>query len=573
MCGFLILKSNKISNKTKKSFLKSLNFLKRRGPDETKVLIKKNYLIGFTRLSINDHKTASQPFVSNCKDYIIVFNGEILNYKILLNVLKNKNIKIKYGHEAEVIINLYKLYGNNVVQYLRGFFSFVIINTKTNKVFAAVDRFSIKPLYYSKNLNKQKNSYLLTSDYSAVLKGGLIKKKLNYNKFVDYFVMAREFDDTTIIANVKKLSSASILNITNKIKISKYWKPFTSGINVEKTSKELLSELNKNFEEVVNSWKNADTKLSLALSSGVDSQLISTYFKDNNILVKNFHVKEVPNDNKIPKDSVIVKTNLKKIIQHINDITEDSFNIFALAHASATSLLQIYKKIKKNNYKVVFCGEGADELFGGYSRYKKQLSIIKNDKLSFADSCIKLYSKEINNFSYILKDKNYKTNKILKKKISSVHLVSKVNENKVLEYDQLTYIPSLIERHDIIGMHNSLEVRPPYLDNKLAWFANNLHPKHKLNSQKKSKIILYNFFNKKTKKKINRRKIGTLGHFDQILKNKTELNKFKRAIDCKELTRIFDVGRMKELIDSPKTSHIFLWRLYIISKMINNFRI
>ncbi len=573
MCGFLILKSNKISNETKKSFLKSLNFLKRRGPDETKVLVKKNYLIGFTRLSINDHKTATQPFVSNCKDYIIVFNGEIINYKNLSNILKNKNIKIKYGHEAEVIINLYKLYGNNVVDHLRGFFSFVIINTKTNKVFAAVDRHSIKPLYYSKNLNKQKNSYLFTSDYSAVLKGGLIKKKLNYNKFVDYFVMAREFDDTTIISNVKKLRSASFLNISNKIKISNYWKPFTPGINIEKTNKELLSELNKNFEEVVNSWKVADTKLSLSLSSGVDSQLLSTYFKDSNILVKHFHIKEVEKEKKIPKGSVIIKPNLKKTIQLIDNITKDSLNIFAFAHSSSTSLLQIYDKIKKNNYKVVFTGEGADELFGGYSRYKKQLRIIKDDKLSFADSCIKLHSKEINNFSYILKNKNYKTNKILKKKISSINLSSQQNENKLLEYDQMTYIPSIIQRHDIIGMYNSLEVRPPFLDYQLSRFANNLHPKHKLNSTKKSKIILYNLFNKKTKKKIHKKKLGSPTYFKQILKNKKELNKFKRAIDCKELARFFDVGRMKELIDSPKTSLIFLWRLYIISKMINNFKI
>ena len=571
MCGFLVLKSNKISKNTKKSFLNSLDFLKRRGPDETKVLEKKNYLIGFTRLSINDLKTASQPYVSNCQNYIIVFNGEIINYRHLALHLEDNGINIKHGHEAEVIINLYKLYGNNVVKYLRGFFSFVIINTKTNKVFSAVDRYSIKPLYYSKNLNNQKNSFLLTSDYSAVLRGGLIKKKINYNKFIDYFVMTRDFDSTTIISNVNKLKSASTLDIEKKFKISTYWKPFTRRINFNKSKKKLLSELDYHLKAVANDWKIADTKLSLSLSAGVDSQLIKTYFHENKILTKNFHLVETKKNNEIIKNSIKIKNNVKKIIQLINNITKENFNPFALGQASSTTFLQIYDLIAKKNYRVTFCGEGADELFGGYSKYKKQLKIIKNKKISFADSYIKLHQNEINNFSYVLKDKKFKSNKILKKKISSIKLSSKKVENKILEFDQLTWIPALIQRHDVIGMYNGLEVRPPFLDHKLTEFVNNLHPRYKLNLTTKTESMLYDLFYQKTEKKFPYKKKGTPSAFELILKDKDELNSFKKSINCKDLSKFFDISRMNKLIDHPKTSRIFLWRLYIISKMLNNF--
>ena len=201
MCGILIFKTDHMTNEIKKKFHLSLSDLKNRGPDETKTFQNKNILVGFTRLSINDIKNGSQPFKSLCGNYLIVFNGEIVNYKDLAADLRSKNIKMKFGHEAEVIINLFKLYGDKCVNFLRGFFAFAIIEIKSNKIFAAVDRFSIKPLYYFND--KEKNLIVITSDYSVLLKNNVIKKKINVNKIIDYFTLAREFNDSTIFNNIK----------------------------------------------------------------------------------------------------------------------------------------------------------------------------------------------------------------------------------------------------------------------------------------------------------------------------------------------------------------------------------
>ena len=110
MCGILVLKADRISSDLENKFMSSLNSLKSRGPDETRVIKRKKYLIGFTRLSINNISNGSQPFISNCKRYILVFNGEIVNFKILINQFKNSiEFKLKKS-EAEVIFNLYKLF-------------------------------------------------------------------------------------------------------------------------------------------------------------------------------------------------------------------------------------------------------------------------------------------------------------------------------------------------------------------------------------------------------------------------------------------------------------------------------
>jgi len=174
MCGILIYKAPGITSEVKKKFNNALNDLKSRGPDETRIIQNQNTLIGFTRLSINNIKNASQPFKSLCNRYLIVFNGEIVNYRELHYKIKQSGTKMKYGHEAEIIISLYKLYGNQCVNYLKGFFAFVIIDLKKDNIFAAVDRFSIKPLYYVNDIQKKLN--IFTSDYSVLIKNNLIKR-------------------------------------------------------------------------------------------------------------------------------------------------------------------------------------------------------------------------------------------------------------------------------------------------------------------------------------------------------------------------------------------------------------
>jgi asparagine synthase (glutamine-hydrolysing) len=120
MCGIFIIKSKRNPNKYLNQFKASLNDLYSRGPDSKKYLKKQNYLIGFTRLSINDLKNANQPFESEDKRFTLLFNGEILNYKILIDYLASKQVVLKKYTEAEVILKLYILYKEKFLEYLKG---------------------------------------------------------------------------------------------------------------------------------------------------------------------------------------------------------------------------------------------------------------------------------------------------------------------------------------------------------------------------------------------------------------------------------------------------------------------
>ena len=541
MCGILIYKAPGITSEVKKKFKNALNDLKSRGPDETRIIQNQNTLIGFTRLSINNIKNASQPFKSLCNRYLIVFNGEIVNYRELHYKIKQSGTKMKYGHEAEIIICLYKLYGNHCVNYLKGFFAFVIIDLKKDNIFAAVDRFSIKPLYYINDTQKRLN--IFTSDYSVLIKNDLIKSDLNIPKIIDYLSLARDFNDSTIYNKIKKIPASTYLNIRHsKISYKKYWSPFKNKVHFK--NKLFFNDINKKISNVLDLWKISETPISLCASFGVDSQILNHFFHENNIDVKLFHIPEGNYNFFNLHKAKIISLSTNKIIEQLNKFTKNSYNPCPLAHDSSTSLFQLYDSIKKDKFKVTFNGEGSDELFGGYGRYSKQLQILKNKKNKFSDMILSLYKNEIALIKSVF-NKNYahNLNNQLAKRIDSIVLKSKKIENKILEFDQITFIPATIQRHDSIGMFNSLEVRPPLLDHDLVEVVNSLpvNLKYKLSE---SKIILKKILLKKFSYKAPKTKLGTPSIFDKILKNKKEISNFKESICYGKLSLHLDPNKI-----------------------------
>ena len=287
MCGFIIIKANKIDNNLKKTFLSSLKFLKHRGPDKTSYKIIKNTLIGFNRLSINNILTGDQPLTSACGKYIVVFNGEIINYKTL-----SKKIKKHLNTEVETILDYYLLYKEKCVDYFRGFFSLVIFDTQKQSIFAAVDKMNIKPLYYSySSLDKK---LILTSDYSHLCKFKINKLDINIEALRDFICLGRSLGGSTIYSNIFELQGGQTLNYEPKkgLKIKNYWKPFKKIIKEDISLKKYSEKFKELFFKVNNLWKIAETKISLTLSSGVDSNLINLAFKNNNIKLKKFHIIE-----------------------------------------------------------------------------------------------------------------------------------------------------------------------------------------------------------------------------------------------------------------------------------------
>ena len=538
MCGFLII-SNNNRNISKDEFVKLVKFNDHRGPDETKIIIKNNFLIGFNRLSINDLNNGSQPFHSKKDNLLIFFNGEVFNYKELIKEISNNKITVK--SEVQAIYVLYKHYNQEFVKYLKGFFSICILNYKTKKIIVANDRFSIKPLYYGK---LKTGELFITSDYSPLLKYQYISENLNYpaiQKYLTYGFIEKK----TFFRDIYKLQPAEYGYVDNNTKLKKFWRP-------------LLKNKNKNFKDfdfllknVINKWKASDVGISLSLSDGVDSILIGRYFEKLKIDIEKFTLKpnyKTIDFKKLKMNSKIIKFNTKKAINHLNNYFKISS--IPLGNASDLSFFFIYDKISRNkNIKVNFVGEGADEIFGGYDRYKlflsnkvKYLKLIKKNEI-YVKSIFKNYSNPRSDY--------FKTIKSIK---------------KIIAYDQMHWIPSVVMRHDLIGMMFSIESRPIFLDDEIVKFANNLSIKDKI-SKTQTKIFLQEFCKLNNIKHLEKKR-GTPNYFVELSKDKIFQNSFNKLLkNLHTSKKIFNIDFYQKNYSAD--NYVLNWRIYNVMKILN----
>ena len=166
MCGFFFLKKkNKKNTINLKTLNHSSNLISHRGPDSSRVFNDEDIYIKFFRLSIQDlSKNAMQPMLSWSKKNLIVFNGEIYNFKELRKYIDEK--KLKSRSDTEVLINLYEKIGNKIFDKIEGMYSFLIYNFETKKILAARDNFGIKPLYFYED----KDDLIFSSEIKPILK-------------------------------------------------------------------------------------------------------------------------------------------------------------------------------------------------------------------------------------------------------------------------------------------------------------------------------------------------------------------------------------------------------------------
>ncbi len=369
MCG--ILGSNFSSN----NFEKALDNLQNRGPDFSKTVKINNNSFGHTRLSIIDlDNEANQPMVYD--DLLIVFNGEIYNYKELT---KDENLECKTLSDTEVIIRLYQKYEKDFLNKLEGMFSFCLYDMKKNRFFCARDRFGKKPFFYYLKDNKfifssSLNSIITILGFTPTL------NKVALSKYMQYFV---SFGEDSFYKDIKKLEASSYLIYENSnLFIKKYYKINTyKKIKDEKTALKDIEEL---LFSSVSKRIEADVEVGCLLSGGIDSSLLcALYTKISGKKINTFSVGYEGYDNycelkyaKIASDAISSNHHALKINQK-DFISNLDFALDALEEphgdSAAIPLYCLTKKIHKSGIKTVLSGEGSDELFLGYDNYAKFL--------------------------------------------------------------------------------------------------------------------------------------------------------------------------------------------------------
>ncbi len=489
VCGFFstYFKSKKLDNEVELKCINSLNLLHHRGPDDSNYVNYKNNFLGFKRLSIIDPKNAKQPMFNNDKSIAIIFNGEIFNYKALRKHLLEKKIKLKTNSDTEVILNLYSIYKNDVYKYLRGMFSFVIYDFISNQVYGARDRYGIKPLFYH---NSDNGDFIFSSEARSIRKYFDNRISFNKNKLSEFVVFGYSADHESFYEKINSIRPGhSFIVKNNSIKIIKEWEPFNNHDEEIKISEDqALLRLEKIFEETIDYWVTSDVPVASLMSGGIDSSMVTNCARKKHE-IKSFSV-IFPDDPDINEQK-----NIEEIIKYSNNKNSEilSFNDNILSKFLDNVVLSFDAPINDPNnitlyalcnkiseefkYKVVLCGEGADELFAGYNRHYSFFNKI-NKSNNINDLILGnnyLTIKRLNLIEWNL-DCNFEERNIILKNLNS-----KNNLNKILEYDQKTFLQSRLYCQDIVGMANSIEIRTPMLDHELADFINSLPVKLKHN--------------------------------------------------------------------------------------------
>ena len=250
MCGFVGFVSKEGN---KKKIIKDMaDIIIHRGPDSDGYYVGEDVALGFRRLSIIDLDGGTQPIYNEKQDKVIVFNGEIYNYKEIKEDLLEKGHVFRSESDTEVLLHGYEEYKEKILNKLRGMFAFVIYDIKNNSLFGARDFYGIKPMYYYKN----KNEFMFGSEIKSFLGHPKFRKELNRDMLKQYLTFQYSVGEETFFKDVFKLMPGHYFKYKDgSLKIKRYYEV------------DLTSDHNKSLDEwrvvLGKSWK-YQSKLSKA---------------------------------------------------------------------------------------------------------------------------------------------------------------------------------------------------------------------------------------------------------------------------------------------------------------------
>ena len=525
ICGIYFFDRNK---KISRNVIQNMNeALKLRGPDDEGIFSVDRVFFGAKRLAIIDIEKGKQPVFNENKTICAILNGELYNYKeIKKDKLRGRHY-LRSNSDTEIIPHMYEELGEKFINEINGMFGIAIWDKKKETLFVYRDRLGIKPIYYYYD----KDKFLWASEIKAILASNLIKKEIDIEAVDLFFRLGYVPGPLSIFKNIRKLLPGHYLKIKNdQIKIISYWDVFKIP-KKNHTVKffELVEELNELVEKSVEYRLISDVPLGAFLSGGIDSSFIVSVMKNKmNRPVETFSIKF--EDEKLDESyfSNYVSKNLKtkhfefKVRIDHQEVVSSILPYFDEPFADKSLIPAYYlSKMAKERVKVALSGDGGDELFGGYLKYRtlkaasiyrkinsrmpfspKILSkipgklgkriknsiqygsmgsknafialseILTNDQKNriFSEDYKKLFAKDRNPFE-LFTDCHNECNRSIDEEI-----------NLWLQNDIRTYlVDDVLTKVDRTSMCNSLEVRVPILDHKIVEYAVSLPAHLKLN--------------------------------------------------------------------------------------------
>lgn len=508
MCGIAGILNLNNAKASKATCRKMTETLFHRGPDEGGLFASGPVALGHRRLTVLDlSKEAGQPMISTDNAIILVYNGEIYNYKELRQDLRAEGYTFRTSSDTEVVMNALHRWGSQAIKKFNGMFAMAAWFPKTEKLLLARDRYGIKPLYYSKN---DKN-LLFASEIKALRKHPAFQQKVSNDALVEYFTFQNIFSDLTLFEGVKLLPAGHYLEISSQNKKSEphcYWDFRFSPTPIEK--KEAANELNRLFEKAVERQLTADVEIGAYLSGGMDSGgitcIASQNFKNLKTFTAGFDLSsasglELNFDERERSEALsnLYKTEHYEIVLKAGDMERVMPGL--IEHLEDLRVGQSYPnyyvaRLAGRFVKVCLSGAGGDELFAGYPwRYYHNTN---NGHRGFADSYFKYWQRLVPDVyrktffrPWLRKQLDFeRPHRVFRNILKNGHIDENDTDprtyiNNSLYFESKTFLHGLLLVEDKLSMAHGLETRLPFLDNDLVDFAMQLPVELKLRDWRK----------------------------------------------------------------------------------------
>jgi asparagine synthase (glutamine-hydrolysing) len=520
---------------------KMMSYCKNRGPDWEETYHDEDFSIGHNRLSILDiDNRSNQPFIY--KNFILSFNGEIYNYLDLKRELEQKGYKFNTASDTEVLVILFYEYGIEAFKKLSGIFSISIWDKNKKILYLIRDIVGIKPLYY-----KEKNGNIF---FSSLINPLLINDKVNLNlKAANYFNNFGYNDlSETFYKGIFKVLPGELLIYRDKKLIKKKFLNYDFKAN-KKLSNEFIKE---KIIKIIRKQTVSDVPIALSLSGGIDSNILlgninkplktysASFIYNNNKNLDSIFAAQRATEYKTEHNEInISDDDFMNSLELINDILEEP-----IGNENSVGNYFLSKNIKE---KVLLVGDGGDEIFTGYDKYRSIYFFSILNKINFL-KFLKPYSKNknLNRFFFsssnemhhsfsnqnLLNNKNtYKYYNQIKSDEVNFNHFNKKNSDLSLENIMFADIDTWIQndvllRNDKIYMNKGIEVRVPYLDQEMIENFLFYSSFKKINFFKRTKPLLRKLF-KSQLKTILKQKKGFNSPFNFWINEKKNINKIK----------------------------------------------
>lgn len=470
MCGILFVDQKKKSI-SKSNFAKVLKSQSWRGPDNTsfEILNNKKIFLGHNRLTILDKKSRSnQPMKSDDGRYLLIFNGEIYNYKEIIDKYK---LKLRTTSDTEVVLKGFILKGKNILNDLDGMFSFIIYDKKKFEWFCARDRFGIKPLF----IYFDKNTTVIGSEPGSIAK--LLNLKIDHLSILEWKLFRSPTPNYTFFKNLTQFPKSCYR--TNKINQNIPYYHLK-----KKNNKINFTKIKNLIDNSIYDHQMGDVSCTSLLSGGIDSTII---LKNSSKVKKCYSVGLKKNNEFIAASKISKKLNKK--ISLINVDNQELISTWKyltklrkepLSVPNEGLIYLVCKKMNKKN-KIVLTGEGADEIFFGYDKIFRWA--LMQNKLNVR-KFIELYG-----YSNTVKP----TVRFMKyiRNLSTGRKVIDFVEDFFYDF----HLPTLLRRMDFASMAASKEARVPFVSKNIIENLYRKNPVIKIN-KKYSKLPLRKYIEK-----------------------------------------------------------------------------